>query len=110
MFKKNVDIGSIIKRKVDERNMTVAEFARQLNLSRASKSRNIAYSIFNSKSLNSDVLMKISKILDYNFLLEFFEEKPTIHKILIIEADSSKIDEIINELSNNESLIISNII
>ena len=108
MFKKDVDIGSIIKRIVDER-MTVADFARQLNLSRTSKSRKIAYSIFNKKSLDSDMLMKISKILNHNLLFEFFEEKPTIHKILIIEADSPKIDEIIEELSRTNPQIIKRI-
>ena len=109
MFKKDVDIGSIIKRIINERNMTVAEFARQLNISRTSKSRNIAYSIFNRKSLDSDMLMKISKILDHNLLLEFFEEEPTVHKILIIEADSFKMDKIIDDLSQNKSLIIKRI-
>ena len=106
MYKKDVDIGAIIKRLVEERNMTVAEFARRLNPSPKGKnkiSRNIVYSIFNRKSIDTSLLHEISKILEYDLLSEYYEKNPTTRQMILIEAEKSKIDKIIEELSKDKS-------
>lgn len=73
-------IGEIIKNKVDESGMNYAEFARKLNCSRTT-----VYNIFKKKSLDIDMLMTISKILDYDFLAEVYGlyHNPTNNDVLI---------------------------
>ena len=102
MYKKDVNIGSIIKKIVDKK-MTTTEFSRLLGYE---NSRSYVYSIFNSKSIDTNLLIEISHILNYPFLLEYFEEKPINRKLLLIEADASKIEEVISKLKNDISLII----
>jgi transcriptional regulator with XRE-family HTH domain len=59
-------IGSEIKRILDERGLPVTEFARRIN-----KSRENAYSIFTRKSIDTDLLMKISEVLDHDFFVHY---------------------------------------
>ena len=108
MYKKDVDIGSIIERIFNERKMTKADFARRLGF----PCRKSVYSIFQKKSINTELLIEISKILNYPFLFEYLEDdsKPINRQILLIEADSSKIEKIIGELSSDKSHIINELI
>ena len=55
-------IGAIIKKAVKEHGMSVTEFAKRINISREN-----AYSIFRRKTIDSGLLIKISKILDIDF-------------------------------------------
>ncbi len=64
---KDIHIGSIIRRKLEESQLTIAEFAKRIN-----KTRPTAYDIFNRKSIDIDLLIKISEVLEYNFLLEVY--------------------------------------
>ena len=102
MYRKDVNIGSIIKKIVDKK-MTTTEFSRLLGYE---NSRSYAYSIFNSKSIDTNLLIEISHILSYPFLLEYLEEKPVDRKFLLIEADASKIEEVMSKLQKDMSLII----
>ena len=101
MLKKNlrdIDIGKIIKQKVDESNMTKQVFAQMIGCNRTT-----LYAIFKSKSIDTEVLVKISRVLKYNFLLEYFEEKKIFGKhILFIETDNTNMEKIINDLSSNK--------
>ena len=108
MYKKNVDIGSIIKKIVKERKITIADFSRQLGF----PCRSSVYSIFKKRSIDTELLIDISNILNYPFLLEYFEadEKHVNRPILLNEADSIKIKKIITELSNDKLRIINKLI
>lgn len=64
---KNVHIGNIIRRKLAESPMSIAEFAERIN-----RTRPTVYDIFNRKSIDVDLLLKISEVLDYNFLEEVY--------------------------------------
>ena len=59
---KQIDIGKQIKEVFDEKGFTVAEFARRIN-----KSRENIYSIFNRKTIDTGLLLKISEVLEYDF-------------------------------------------
>ena len=83
MFKKNVHIGSIIERLLRERQVRVTSFARELGFDRKR-----VYAIFDSKSIDTDLLVQISKILNHNLLLEYFNKEKSM---FLIEMDSSKI-------------------
>ena len=56
-------IGHLIKSVFDESGMSVSEFARLIDCERTN-----VYSIFERASINIDLLVKISQILQHNFL------------------------------------------
>lgn len=64
---KNIYIGKLIRMKVDERHISYAEFARMINRSRTS-----LYHIFESKTIDIDLLITISKVLDYDFIRNIY--------------------------------------
>lgn len=67
---KEIHIGSIIRRKLEESPLTIAQFAEQIN-----RTRPTVYDIFNRKSIDTDLLIRISEVLKYNFLKEVYLEK-----------------------------------
>ncbi len=64
---KNIHIGKIIKEKLKERKISVAEFARQINCERAT-----VYYIFTQKSIDIERLIRISEVLKYDFIIEIY--------------------------------------
>ena len=64
---KDIHIGSIIKKVLDEKSMSVTAFADKIH-----RERTTIYSIFKRKSIDTDLLHKISKVLDYDFLREVY--------------------------------------
>lgn len=64
------NFGAEIRKVVDERGITISEFARRIN-----KSRENAYDIFRRKSLDTELLSVISQVLDYDFLGKSRERK-----------------------------------
>ena len=63
MAKYDMHIGHLIKSVFDESGMSVSEFARLIDCERTN-----VYSIFERASINIDLLVKISQILQHNFL------------------------------------------
>lgn len=61
-YKANVNIGSLIKAKVREKQITVVWLAAQLGCSRTN-----IYKIFGKSSIDTDELYKISEILGFDF-------------------------------------------
>ena len=59
-------IGSFIRQKVEEKGMTVVEFSRQLSCTRVN-----AYKLFSKKSIDTDMLCRISIILEYDFFYDY---------------------------------------
>lgn len=59
----NLHIGQLVKAVFDKSGMSVAEFARQINCERTN-----VYAIFRRRTIDVELLVKISYILDYNFL------------------------------------------
>ena len=57
-----VHIGNEIKKVFDETEHSISWFAKKLNFDRSN-----IYSIFNRKSIDTDLLLKISEILHFNF-------------------------------------------
>ena len=72
-----VDIGKKIKEEVEDRGITVSEFARRIN-----KSRENAYDIFKRETIDTGLLVSISEVLEHDFfqyysrpVVEEFERK-----------------------------------
>ena len=64
---KDIYIGKLIQQKVEERHLTYSEFARMIHCSRTT-----LYSLFNSKSIDTERLLHISRILGYDFISEVY--------------------------------------
>ena len=65
-----IEIGKKIKEKFSESNLTINEFAELLNCERTN-----VYRIFERKSVDSELLCKISKILGFNFMDYYLEKE-----------------------------------
>lgn len=73
-------IGVQIRGVIEERGMTVTEFASRIN-----KSRENAYSIFNRKTIDTSLLKLISEVLEYDF---FKQMSPSYQQL---EAELEKV-------------------
>ena len=62
-------IGKLIRQKMEERHITVVWLAQRLSCSRTN-----VYKIFDKYSLDTEVLAKISDILEYDFFSLYSEE------------------------------------
>lgn len=67
---KNIHIGSIIRQKLEESPLSIVDFASQIN-----RTRTTVYDIFKRKSIDVDLLLSISEVLNYNFLEEVYLAK-----------------------------------
>ena len=65
----NIHIGDIIKQKVFENSITVKEFADRINCERTS-----VYYTFKQKSIDIEKLIKISEVLEYDFIHEVYKK------------------------------------
>jgi len=85
----SIHIGSIIQEKVKELSMSVADFAKALHCNRPN-----AYSIFERKTIDVELLVEISKILNCDFLSIYQKSIPKQDFIVVIETNERKIKEI----------------
>ena len=81
---KNIHIGSVIKQKVFESEMSVQEFSDRINCDRTT-----VYDIFKRKSLDTERLIKISQVLDFDFVNKtYYKQNPAPQKVFVaIEID-----------------------
>ena len=87
---KTIHIGKIIKQKLEESKMNITDFAKKIHLDRTT-----VYGIFNRKSIDTELLIKISETLNYDFYNETYLKPLTNNlprKILItLEIDQQNI-------------------
>lgn len=69
-----IHIGRLIKQKMEERHLTVVWLARHLSCSRTN-----IYKMFERYSIDTEVLMKLSTILDFDFF-SFYSDELLKHK------------------------------
>ncbi len=74
----SVHIGSHIEKVLREQGRSVSWFAKQINCERTN-----VYSIFNRSTIDTDLLLRISKVLSYNFFQLYNDQ-------LIQQDDRSK--------------------
>lgn len=55
-------IGSLIRSKVAERGISIVSFAEQLSCTRVN-----VYKIFDRKSIDTELLLRVSRVLDFDF-------------------------------------------
>jgi len=66
MKEKDIFIGTKIKQVLDESGMKIENFAKAINRHRCT-----VYHIFNQKSVDTELLISISDVLNYNFFNEY---------------------------------------
>ena len=85
----NLHIGQLIKTVFERSGMTVSDFARQLNCERTN-----VYTIFKRRTIDVELLVNISKVLEYNFFEDVLKETnlntKTTHDINIKLQDCSE--------------------
>lgn len=101
MNHKDIHIGSYIRSKLDDSKMSYNEFARRLCCQRHS-----LYYLFNQKTIDVEKLVKISTILDYDFLSLYSEHEkyenhshsyaPDNDKLAIIRLSPDQIEDFIS--------------
>jgi plasmid maintenance system antidote protein VapI len=89
---KNIHIGKLIKEKLDEKKMTKAEFARRIHIHRST-----VYLLFEQKSIDVELLLAISKVLEYNFIEEVYLKRSQAKEDVVIigvEVDRSQLQNL----------------
>jgi|GEM_PF-1054238 len=99
----SIHIGETIKNLVKNKGISVTEFADRINNSR----RNV-YEIFDKKTIDTGLLIKIGKVLEQNLFLLYVSEKDiSEHQVSKKSANEEfiqtvdKLKGIVNDLSNN---------
>lgn len=104
---KDIHIGSIIHRKLEESPLSIAEFAERIN-----RTRPTVYDIFRRKSIDTDLLVRISEVLDYDFLREVYlrempeERMPTASSSRYIVGKEVSEQELKEYLDGTSSIIL----
>ena len=70
MYYENIHIGNKIQYVFNQSGLTVSQFARMLSVQRTR-----VYNIFDSKTIDTDLLCKISDVLHYDFISEVYLKK-----------------------------------
>ena len=84
-------IGSEIKKIVIEKNISITELANKLGRTRA-----LMYDIYERQSIDTELLLKLSKILNFNFFSLYVNSSHLIEKSLFNENMKNKELEIKN--------------
>jgi transcriptional regulator with XRE-family HTH domain len=92
-----VYIGHKIKADVEKKGMTVSEFARRIN-----KSRENAYSIFRRKSIDTELLVNISKVLAVDFFQHFTS---LTTENLKLQEENTRLKEMIKLLQEKNNAV-----
>lgn len=85
----DVHVGELIKKRVSELGLSVSEFARRLHCNRQN-----VYDIFARRSVDIELLQRISKILQHDFIAELYTQqetpKITLKFTITVEIDNGK--------------------
>ena len=95
----DIHIGSIIKEKVEEQKLSVSEFARKISCDRTN-----VYYIYECKTIDTELLITISKVLNYDFYNKVYFDKDTNlfeKKVIPIKVDK----ETLKDCNNIEFII-----
>ena len=80
---RDIHIGAIIQEKLTEKSMTVTGLANKI-----SRERTTVHDIFKRKSIDTELLIEISKALDYDFIHNvYFKEKTSSSLLISIKTE-----------------------
>lgn len=94
-----IDIGKTIRDTLKSKNISIYEFAEKINCSQ----RNV-YKIFNKRSLDTDMLHKIGKVLGKNFFTYYITEEELLDLVLS-RHKSIELSNTVKELTTTVTLL-----
>ena len=100
VYMKDVHIGKHIHTVFISKGLTVTEFAKRIN-----KSRENIYHVFNRKSIDTDLLLKISEILEYDFFTLYISDSNDKKEIEVLKNEIQLLKEI-NVLLKQKIIIV----
>ena len=109
---KNIHIGSLIKEQFKEKMKTNKHFNKTVFAEQIHVHRATVYLIFEQKSIDIDLLRRIGKVLDYDFIKEVYLEKEQDEKQdeneseTTIEVELTKLQLQQLELSDNLHILL----
>ncbi len=91
-----IHIGSIIKDALRTKNIDVTTFAKKMNFTRSN-----AYKVFNKESIDTEVLLRINKILGENLFFKYISDQE------ITEYNNSKVKstEVLSAIKDLKSMV-----
>lgn len=97
-----VNIGEIIRQKVEEKGLNKSQFAKLLGMKR----QNVDRTVFNKTSIDTNLLCDISEVLDCN-LFDYYKsneinDNREVKAVLTLELNGSKKDRTIFFTFENE--------
>lgn len=93
IFESMIHIGNQIKQLLEEKGLSISEFARRINFSREN-----VYSIFKRQTLDTGLLQKINKVLDY----DFFQYYDANAKVSTVRED----DTVVYKISTSKTKLL----
>lgn len=109
-----LDIGQEVRKKVEESGMSKAKFAELLGIAR----QNIEKTVFQKHSLDTDLLCKISEVLNCNFFdfyksdemcnLGDYKQKQEVKAVLSIEFGAEKKEQVFRFMFGDNNVEILN--
>ncbi len=91
-------IGKQIKTVLENKGLSVTEFAKRIN-----KSRENCYSIFARKTIDTGLLVKISSVLEYDFFEQFSKNSQVDKKLIVQMQEEINMLKDYNALLKNKS-------
>jgi transcriptional regulator with XRE-family HTH domain len=89
----DIHIGSLIRKKMNEKELRAIDFAKALHCNRSN-----IYSIFERKNVDLELLTMISKVLDYDFLALYHENKDRQqHYKITLETNATKMRDLLSD-------------
>ena len=85
----SLHIGHLVKAVFDESGLTAAEFAKRIHCDRTN-----VYKIFARRSLDTTLLVKISKALQHNFFVDVMNMSGLAAEIPVLHSFNFSIDDI----------------
>lgn len=89
----DIHIGESIKVIFDSKGLTVSEFARRIN-----KSRENTYDIFTRKTIDTGLLLTISKVLEYDFFRYYTQDESKSQEIKKLSDEVKFLKEVVEVL------------
>lgn len=100
-YRDDINIGKLIQQKFEEKKITISHFAKAINTCR----QNI-YNIFNSKSIDTDKLIRISNVLNYPFLEEYMSQSHSnsnSNTKIVLEVELKNGEVCVKQIENDDN-------
>lgn len=107
-----LNIGAEVQKKVKEKGITDSQFAKYLGIAR----QNIKKTVFEKRSLDTELLCRISEVLEYNFF-DYYKSDSTcnnldyitsreVKAVLTVEMGAEKQDRVFRFVFGNDNIKI----